>query len=145
MTLPRVDLRHAQTTKRLIGLFFNVYNELGYGFLESVYEEAFAVALQDSGLKFERQKPLTVWFRGCIVGTFRADAVVEDAVLVELKAARALGPPHEAQLLNYLKATNLTVGLIFNFGPRPRFLRRVLEIRRQVALSANDAGTRAEM
>jgi GxxExxY protein len=110
-------------------LFFDVYHELGYGFLESVYEEAFAVALEESGLHFERQKPLTVWFRGRLVGTFRADAVVEDSVLVELKAARVLGPSHEAQLLNYLKATKLTVGLIFNFGPRPKFLRRVLEVR----------------
>jgi GxxExxY protein len=131
MTPPGIELRHAQTTKRLIGLFFDVYHELGHGFLESVYEEAFAVALEESGLKFERQKPLTVWFRGRLVGTFRADAVVEDTVVVELKAARALGPPHEAQLLNYLKATNLTVGLIFNFGPRPKFLRRILEITRE--------------
>ncbi len=131
MTPPRIELRYAPTTKRLIGLFFDVYHELGHGFLESVYEAAFAVALEESGLKFERQKPLTVWFRGRLVGTFRADAVVEDAVLVELKAARVLGPPHEAQLLNYLKATNLTVGLIFNFGPRPKFLRRVVEDRRE--------------
>jgi GxxExxY protein len=129
MTQPHIELRHGQTTRRLIGLFFDVYHELGYGFLESVYEEAFAVALEESGLHFERQKPLTVWFRGRLVGTFRADAVVEDSVLVELKAARVLGPPHEAQLLNYLKATKLTVGLIFNFGPRPKFLRRVLEVR----------------
>jgi len=110
----------------LIGLFFDVYHELGYGFLESVYEEAFAVALEESGLKFQRQKPLRVWFRGRLVGTFRADAVVEEVVLVELKAARILGPTHEAQLLNYLKATNLTVGLLLNFGPRPKFLRRVV-------------------
>ena len=131
MTPPRIELKHAQTTKRLIGLFFDVYHELGHGFFESVYEEAYAVALEESGLTFERQKPLEVWFRGRLVGSFRADAVVEDAVLVELKAVRVLGPPHEAQLLNYLMATNLSVGLIFNFGPRPKFLRRIVEKKRQ--------------
>ena len=130
MTPHRIDLKHNQITERLIGLFFEVYRELGHGFLESVYEEAFAVALEESGLSFSRQVPLTVWFRGRLVGSFRADAVIEDAVLVELKAARALAPPHEAQLLNYLMATNLSVGLIFNFGPRPKFLRRVVENKR---------------
>jgi GxxExxY protein len=127
MTRPHIELKHAQITERLIGLFFDVYRELGHGFLESVYEEAFAVALEESGLRFSRQVPLTVWFRGRLVGSFRADAVVEGAVLVELKAARALAPPHEAQLLNYLMATDLTVGIIFNFGPRPKFVRRILE------------------
>ena len=90
MTPHRIDLKHAQTTQRLIGLFFDVYRELGHGFVESVYEEAFAVALEESGLRFERQVPLTVWFRGRLVGNFRADVVVEEAVLVELKAARIL-------------------------------------------------------
>jgi len=134
MTPHRIDLKHAQITQRLIGLFFDVYRELGHGFVESVYEEAFAVALEESGLRFERQVPLTVWFRGRLVGNFRADVVVEEAVLVELKAARILTPPHEAQLLNYLMATNLSVGLIFNFGPRPKFLRRVVEKKRYTTL-----------
>lgn len=123
----RIDLKHAEITERLIGLFFEVYRELGHGFLESVYEEAYGVALEESGLEFKRQVPLSVSFRGRTIGEFRADAIVEDAVLVELKAARALAPSHEAQLLNYLSATNLEVGLILNFGPRPKFLRRVLE------------------
>ena len=129
MTPPSIELRHAKITKRLIGLFFDVCHELGNGFLESVYEEAFAVALEESGLKFERQKPLTVWFRGRLVGTFRADAIVE------------------AQLLNYLKATSLTVGLIFNFGPRPKFLRRVVEGSREkiTAEHADDPEARGKM
>ena len=123
----RIDLKHAEITERLIGLFFEVYRDLGHGFLESVYEEAYGIALEESGLDFKRQVPLTVSFRGKTVGEFRVDAIVESAVLVELKAARALAPTHEAQLLNYLSATNLEVGLILNFGPRPRFFRRILE------------------
>ena len=127
----KIELKHAALTQHLIGLFFGVYHELGHGFLESVYEQAYRIALEESGLAFECQVPLSVWFRGQQVGEFRADAIVEGAVLVELKAVRVLGPPHEAQLLNYLAATNLEVGLLLNFGPRARFVRRVLENERK--------------
>jgi GxxExxY protein len=125
--LSRIDLKHARITERLIGLFFEVYRELGHGFLESVYEEAFAVALAQSGMRYSRQVAIAVWFRGSQVGQFKADAVVEDAVLVELKAAKQLTEAHQTQLINYLNAADIEVGLLFNFGPHPKFLRRVLE------------------
>jgi GxxExxY protein len=120
-----------ELTDRIIGIFFDVYNELGPGFLESVYEEAMLVALRAAGLRVERQVPLIVYFRGVPVGTFRADLVVEETVVLELKAGRHLEPAHEAQLLNYLRASRLEVGLLFNFGPRPTFRRAVFDNRRK--------------
>lgn len=114
-------------TERIIGVFYEVYNELGHGFLESVYEEAMAVALPQAGLKVERQVPLRVTFRGVVVGDFRADLLVENSVLLELKASRDIDPAHEAQLLNYLRATEVEVGLLLNFGPKARFKRLAFE------------------
>lgn len=103
----------------MIGVFFEVYNELGYGFLESVYEAAMEVALRQAGLGVRRQVPIEVRFRGQTIGDFRGDLVVEGVLLIELKAAKAIDPAHEAQILNYLRATDLEVGLLLNFGPRP--------------------------
>lgn len=97
--------------------------EIGHGFLESVYEAAMLIALRQAGLKAEIQVPITVSFRGNRVGDFRADLMVEDAVLLELKAARSLDSSHEAQLLNYLRATQIEVGLLLNFGTKPEFKR----------------------
>jgi len=119
--------KHRELTEKIIGVFYEVYNELGHGFLESVYEEAMAVALPQAGLKVERQVPLRVTFRGVVVGDFRADLLVESAVLLELKASRDIDPAHEAQLLNYLRATEIEVGLLLNFGPKPQFKRLVFE------------------
>jgi len=96
-----------------------VSNELGCGFLEGVYEKALLIALRDKELKAEAQVPLAVRFRGKVVGEFYADIIVRDAVIVELKVALSIGPEHEAQLMNYLKATDIRVGLIVNFG-RPK-------------------------
>jgi GxxExxY protein len=118
-------LAHRELSKRVIGAFYSTYNELGYGFLESVYENAFAIQLEQSGLSVHRQHPIVVNFRGHLVGEFRADLLVEDVLLVEIKSANALLSIHEAQLLNYLKATGLKLGLLVNFGPRPQFRRRV--------------------
>ena len=120
-------LKHRELTEKIIGVFYEVYNEMGHGFLESVYEGAMGVALPQAGLKLERQVPLRVMFRGAVVGDFRADLLVENAVLLELKAAREIEPVHEAQLLNYLRATQIEVGLLFNFGPKPQFKRLVFE------------------
>lgn len=100
-----------------------MYSELGYGFLESVYEKAVALLLQAQGIQVERQAPLSVWFLGQEIGKFRADLVVERCVILELKAGRALESAHEAQLLNALKATTIEVGLLFNFGPKPQLRR----------------------
>ncbi len=118
-------LKHAGVTEAVIGVFYQVYNELGRGFLESVYEHAMGLALTQAGLNAVRQSPIRVWFRGQVIGEFRADLVVENSVLVELKAAVAITPDHQAQLLNYLRATEFDVGLILNFGPRPEFKRMV--------------------
>jgi GxxExxY protein len=113
-------------------VFFEVYNEVGPGFLESVYVESLAIALSQAGLSVEREKPLTVRFRGEIVGKFRADLIVGDVVLVEAKACPKLNPLHEAQTLNYLRATALEVGLLINFGSRPQFRRLLYDNPRKI-------------
>ena len=116
---------HASLTERILGVFFDVYNDLRGGYLESVYQQAMAIALADVGLAVEREAPIEVLFRGRAVGTFRADLVVERVVLIETKAARTLDGAHERQILNYLRATDREVGLLVNFGPRPTFRRFV--------------------
>jgi GxxExxY protein len=120
-----VAFKHQETTEAIIRCFYEVYNELGYGFLESVYEAALAQALREACLDVKRQFALPVFFRGEQVGDFRADLVVADLVVVELKAARVLEAVHEAQLLNYLRAFEFEVGLLLNFGPAPRVKRLV--------------------
>ena len=107
---------HGDLTERIIKCCFQVSNELGCGFLESVYERALLIALHEEGLNAAAQVPLKVDFRGNCVGEFFADIVVGSEVLVELKAAKAIAPEHVAQVLNYLKATGLQVGLLVNFG-----------------------------
>jgi GxxExxY protein len=117
-------MKHEELTGQIIGVFFEVANELGHGFLESVYERALLIALADRGLRAEAQVPLQVQFRGRVVGDFSADIVVEDTVILELKAAKALLPEHQAQLINYLNATGMEVGLVVNFGaPRLEYKR----------------------
>ena len=95
--------KHGELTEKIIGIFYDVYNELGYGFLESVYEESLVIALRDTGLSIERQVAIPVWFRGHEVGRFRGDILVEGTVLLELKSARVLETSNEAQLLHYLE------------------------------------------
>ena len=107
---------HSDLTREILDAAFDVSNELGAGFLESVYEKALLVCLGEKGLRAENQKPLDVRFRSHVVGSFFADIVVEGCVILELKAAKDLAPDHEAQLLNYLNATGLPVGLLLNFG-----------------------------
>lgn len=124
-------LKHGRTTGKIIRVFFDVYNELGYGFLESVYETAMCVALKESGLEVDRQVPTPVWFRNRLIADFRVDLLVERAVMVELKAARAFDPSHEAQLLHYLRATEIEVGLLLNFGPKPEFKRLAFDNQRK--------------
>lgn len=119
-------LKHGHISEAIIGAFYEVYNELGHGFLESVYREALACDLTSKGLRIEREKMVRVQFRNQTVGVFRTDLVVEDAVIVELKCARTIDRMHEAQLLNYLKATDYEVGLLLNFGYRPQFRRMFL-------------------
>jgi GxxExxY protein len=120
-------LKHAELTEKIIGVFYDVYNELGYGFLESTYAEAMVVALREAGFAALREVPVPVWFRGKKVGQYFADLMVDDAVLLELKAARTLESAHEEQLLHYLKATEIEVGLLLNFGLRPQFRRLLFD------------------
>jgi GxxExxY protein len=132
------NYKHQELTQVIIQVFYEVYNELGHGFLESVYQEAMLIALRQNGMTVEAQRPLPVWFRGGKIGDFRPDLTVGDAVVVELKAARALEPVHEAQLLNYLRASELEVGLLLNSGPAPKIKRMVFanEKKRNLRLSA---------
>ena len=126
------NLLHRELTDTIIGVFYEVYNELGFGFLESVYEEAMVIALRDKGLNVEQQVRIPVWFRGREIGIYEADLIVERSVIVELKAVRQLAETHVAQLLHYLRATKIEVGLVMNFGLKPEFKRRAFENTRKV-------------
>jgi GxxExxY protein len=120
-------LKFETLTEKIIGTFYDVYNELGHGFLETVYREAMMVALTEASLKIRREVPIPVWFRQKIVGQYRADLLVEETVLLELKAARTLESSHEAQLLHYLRATEIEVGLLLNFGVKAQFRRLLFD------------------
>jgi GxxExxY protein len=129
-------MKHEVLTEKVIGIFYTIYNDLGHGFLESIYQKAFTVLLREQALNFSAQMPIQVFYRGADLGEFFADLVVESSVLVELKAVSVLDRSHEKQILNYLKATNLEVGLLMNFGPRPQVRRFVLDNDRKLARSA---------
>lgn len=118
---------HHDLTEKIIGVFYDVYNELGHGFLESVYETAMVVALREKGLQVEQQVEIPVWFRSQKIGTFYADLLVEGVVIVELKAVRSIDPSHEAQLLHYLRATEIELGLLLNFGVKPEIKRKIYD------------------
>ena len=115
------SFRHDDITEKIIEAFFHVYNSLGYGFLEKVYENALILELKKMGLSAVAQVPIRVLYAGELVGEYFAD------ILVEIKAAKTIGPEHEAQLLNYLKATSTEVGLILNFGPKAEFKRKIFD------------------
>src|SRR5678816_4350417 len=117
----KTDLKHGLITDKILGVFYEVYNELGHGFLESVYHRSLVLALESVGLNVSSKVMIPVWFRGTRVGRFEADILVENCVLLELKAVRALDSSHRAQLMNYLRATEIEVGLLLNFGERPEF------------------------
>jgi len=117
--------KHVELTREIIGSFYDVYNNLGYGFLEKVYENALVLELKAKGMKVEPQKPIQVVYRQQVIGEYFADLVVESKVIVEIKAVKMLAQEHEAQLLNYLKATCFEVGLLLNFGPQAQRKRKV--------------------
>jgi GxxExxY protein len=116
---------HKEITDAIINAFYTVYNTLGYGFLEKVYENSLAYELSKRGLQVRSQLPIQVYYDGQLMGEYFADLLVEDSVIVELKAVDILHPHHSAQLLNYLKATDIEVGLLCNFGPKPKFVRKI--------------------
>jgi GxxExxY protein len=132
--------KHEHITERIIRVFFDVYNELGYGFLESVYKQAMAIALESAGLKVEKELGLEARFRGQVVGVFKADLVVNGCVIVELKALKELGSSHEAQTLNYLRAGILEVALLLNFGPEPQIRRLAFSNDRKVRSLTRQSG-----
>ena len=119
--------KHAEITDKIIAAFYKVYNTLGYGFLEKVYDNAVVIELRKQGLEVISQAPITVFYEDNVVGEYFADLLVANAVIIELKAAKDLADEHEAQLLNYLKATPHEVGLLLNFGPKPQFKRKAFE------------------
>jgi GxxExxY protein len=135
--------KHKDVTNKIIKGFFEVYNELGYGFLESVYENALHIVLEGYGLSVQGQKDISVYFRGYMIGEFRADLIVNEKVMIEIKAVDNLASAHEAQLINYLKSTNIEVGLLLNFGKKPNFKRFAFDNKRK-EIRANLRSSAAE-
>jgi GxxExxY protein len=122
-----MDFKHTDVTELVIKAFYKVYGTLGYGFLEKAYRNAMAIELGKLGLDVVQEACITVYYDEEIIGEYFADLLVADAVIVELKAARKLAEEHEAQLLNYLKATPYEVGLLLNFGPKPEIKRKAFD------------------
>jgi GxxExxY protein len=127
---------HSELTEKIIGEAFKVYNTLGQGFLEKVYENALVKKLRDAGVKAEQQYPIKVIFEGVIVGEYCADIFVEDKVIVELKAVEQINPVFEVQLVNYLKATGIEVGLLINFGKKLEIKRRVFSTNHNIHIQS---------
>lgn len=138
-------MKHADVTEKVIAVFYDVYNELGNGFLESVYQKAMCIALAETGLIVQREVAVPVIFRGQNVGDYKADLLINNSVIVELKTVRTLEASHEAQLFHYLRATAIEVGLLLNFGPKPQFKRVAFDNERKkspsTASRASSAGT----
>jgi GxxExxY protein len=120
-----MELLHNDSTDKIIKSFYKVYNELGFGFLEKVYENALFIELKALGLYCEKQKQIIVYYNTQIVGEYFADIIVNNCIILELKAAESLCEEHEFQLINYLKATEIEVGLLLNFGKKPEFKRKL--------------------
>jgi GxxExxY protein len=120
-----------EKTSAILKCFYKVYNTLGYGFLEKVYENALYYELINNGIVCSKQVPITVYYEGIRVGDYYADIIVENDVIIELKAAEAIVEEHENQLINYLKATNIEVGLLLNFGKDPQFKRKIFSNERK--------------
>ena len=129
-------MMYEELTGQIIGIFYKVYNDLGHGFLEKVYENAMAHKLRQAGLTLQQQHPIQVYYEGLIVGEFYADMLVDNRVILELKTAEAIAPAFQAQLLNYLKATPIELGLLLNFGPKPEFKRQLLTNDRKPSLKS---------
>lgn len=121
------SILHRDLTKSILKLFYDVYNELGYGFLERVYQNSLYYELKENGFQVETQKKIKVYYKGNEVGEYIADIIVNDLVILELKAQECLVEANEFQLINYLKATECEVGLLLNFGKKPEFIRKVYQ------------------
>ncbi len=125
---------HEEITSTIIAAYYDVYNTLGYGFLEKVYENALILELQKRGLNVKQQMPIKVYYEGQVVGEYFTDLLVNDVVIVELKAIEQIIKAHECQVVNYLKATNIEIGLILNFGPKAEFKRKIFSNTRKPGL-----------
>jgi GxxExxY protein len=121
------DFKYKELTDRIIKIFYKVYGKLGYGFLEKVYENAMMIEFEKEGITAIAQAPIKVLYEGEVVGEYYADIMVEDKIIIELKASNNLAGENEAQVLNYLKASNIEVGLLFNFGPKPEVRRKAFD------------------
>jgi len=121
------DGKHRALTEKIIGIFYKVYNTLGYGFLEKIYENAMLIELEKQGIPAFVQSPIKVSYGGRVIGEYFADILVDGKVIVEIKATRGLPFESEAQLLNYLKATDIEVGILLNFGPVPEIKRKIFD------------------
>ena len=119
--------KYKELTDKIIQAFYCVYNELGFGFLENVYQNALYFELQNKGFKVEPQKAIDVYYQTHIVGKYKADLIVDDLIILELKAVDALVEENELQLINYLKATDKEVGLLLNFGMKPEIRRKAFD------------------
>jgi GxxExxY protein len=120
------NFKHSELTGTILKAFYNVYNSVGFGFYEKVYENAMMLELKKYKLNCDQQKPITVFYDGQSIGSYYADLIGEDKVIVELKAVSEIIVEHEIQLVNYLRATKIEVGLLLNFGKEPQFKRKVL-------------------
>jgi GxxExxY protein len=119
------NYKHTEITDKIIKAFYTVYNKLGYGFLEKVYENSMMIELGKMGMNVRKQTPIKVFYEGSDVGNYFADLIVEDVVIVELKAEGGIIEEHEAQLTNYLKATEIEVGLLLSFGKSAQIKRKI--------------------
>ncbi len=125
------NYKHSDLTGEIINRFYKVFNTLGYGFLEKVYEKALKYELEKAGFKVNCQVPINVFYESELVGEYFADLLVENQVIIELKAAETIGEKHEIQLVNYLKATEIEVGLLLNFGEKPEIKRKIFSNERK--------------
>jgi GxxExxY protein len=134
-TKKKFEGKHSELTGKILGAFFQLHKELGFGFSEKVYEAALEFLLLELGLIVERQKDVFVYYHGKVIGEYKADLIVNGLVLIELKSVERLIDAHDAQLLNYLKATEIEVGLLLNFGPEAQFHRKIYDNPRKGSLS----------
>jgi GxxExxY protein len=134
-SMPNFEGKHSDITRAIIAAFYDVYNELGYGFSEKIYENALALEMSKRELIVEIQCPVDIYYCGQVVGKYCVDILVNGLVILELKSVKELTDEHNAQLLNYLKATQIEVGLLLNFGPRAAFKRMVFDNYRKGSLS----------
>jgi GxxExxY protein len=125
-TTTSFPLLHGEMCRKVIGVFYDVYNELGFGFPERIYHRALLIGLRSAGFATASEVSLPVWFRERVIGRFRADLLVEDQIVVELKTLPCIYPSNVIQLLNYLRSTRRDIGLLLNFGRKPRFKRVIL-------------------